>query len=109
VSVNISNPTASITPVLADTSPPAVNIDSPIAGSAVQGNVTISTSASDNKGAAGITQFIYVNGVLKASGSGASLSTNWNTRKLRPGLYTIQVVARDAAGNSATKVVQVSK
>jgi hypothetical protein len=86
-----------------------VNIDNPIAGSSVSGNVTITTSASDNKGAAGITQFIYVNGVLKASGSGATLSVNWNTRKLRPGLYTIQVVARDAAGNSATRAVQVSR
>jgi subtilisin family serine protease len=109
VSVNVSNPTASITPVVADTSPPAVNIDNPVAGSTVSGNVTITTIASDNRGAAGITQFIYVNGVLKASGSGATLSVNWNTRKLRPGLYTIQAVARDAAGNSATRAVQVSR
>lgn len=103
VSVNVANP------VVADTTPPVVSISNPINGSKVSGTTAITASASDNSGAAGIKQSIYINGQLKASGTGGSLSYNWNTRKVASGSYTITAVAVDAAGNQSSSTVQVSR
>ena len=95
--------------VVADTTPPTVAITNPGSGSQVSGNLTVVANASDNAGATGIKQSLYIDGVLMASGYGASLSYNWNTRKTNVGAHTIQVVAQDAAGNRTTTSVQVSK
>lgn len=107
VSVNVSN--ATISPVVADTTPPVVTIKNPINGSKVSGNVSISATASDNSGATGIQQSLYINGTLKASATGGSISYNWNTRKIASGSYTIMAVATDAAGNKTSQSVLVSK
>jgi len=48
----------------------------------------VSSSAEDDSGAAGITQSIYVDGALVATGKGSSLAYNW-------------------AGNSSTTSVSV--
>lgn len=107
VSVNVSN--ASIGPVVADTTPPVVTIKNPINGSKVSGNVSISVAAADNSGAAGVQQSLYINGTLRASATGGSLSYSWNTRKITSGSYTIMAVATDAAGNKTSQSVLVSK
>jgi len=104
VSVNISN---SVVIVPKDTTPPVVAITNPVAGR-VSGNVSISVNASDNSGAAGITQSLYIDGTLKATGTGATLGYSWNTRKLASGTHTIQAVAKDAAGNTSTATVKVN-
>ena len=106
VSVNVAN--AVSTPVLADTTPPLVTIVNPVAG-AVAGNVSVSVQASDNSGAAGISQQLFINDVLKASSSGAALSYSWNTRKVSSGAHILKAVARDAAGNSSTVSVTVTR
>lgn len=103
VNVTISNQ------VVADTIAPKVNLINPAANAIVNGNVNISTSATDNNGAAGIKQSLYINGVLKASGTGAALSYNWNTKKVSSGAYKIEVIAKDAAGNSSSVYVFVTK
>ena len=72
-------------------------------------SVTITASATDNLGAAGITLSLYINGVLKSSATGGSLSYKWTIRRLVQGTYVLQVVARDAAGNSSTASRQVIK
>ncbi len=104
VSVNVANnvvvnppaPAPAPAPVTTDTTP-------------VSGRVRVSTNASDNAGASGIRQTLYIDGQLVASGSGSSLSFVWNTRKVSPGTHTIQAVAQDAAGNKTTASVQVRK
>jgi len=103
--VNVANSTALVP---ADTTRPVVVIANPKAGN-VSGNVNVAVNASDNSGAAGISLFLYIDGVLKASGRGASLSYNWNTRKIAAGYHTVQSVARDAAGNTSSATVQVTK
>ena len=95
--------------VVADTTPPTVAITNPGNGSQVSGNLTVVANASDNAGATGIKQSLYIDGVLVVSGYGASLSYNWNTRKANAGAHTIQAVAQDAAGNRTTTSVQVTK
>ncbi|SFK43587.1 Subtilase family protein [Nitrosomonas aestuarii] len=93
-----------------DTKPPVVQIVNPSAGN-VSGNITITVNASDNSGATGINLFIYVDGNLEATGTGSTLSTNWNThpKRIEAGTHTIKAVATDAAGNSASAFVNVIK
>lgn len=103
VSVNVANNLA------ADTLPPAVSIRNPIAGGRITGTVSISTAASDDRGTAGLKQWIYVDGKLVASGSGGTLAYSWNTRKFASGAHTISAVAQDAAGNQSSAAVTVTK
>ena len=103
VSVNVANV------VVVDTTPPVVSITNPSNGSVVSGNVSVRLNASDNSGSAGITQTLKINGTTVATGTGASLSYTWNTRKIAAGSYTLTATARDAAGNSSSTSVQVSK
>ncbi|WP_234484086.1 S8 family serine peptidase [Noviherbaspirillum pedocola] len=105
VTVNVANAS---TLVVKDTTPPAVAIVNPVPGQ-VSGTVSINTNASDNNGSAGITQQIYVDGALKAKGTGATLSYSLNTRKLAIGTHTIQAVAKDAAGNTSSNTIQITR
>ena len=104
VSVNVSN---TVAPVITDTTPPAVTISNPVAGH-VSGVVNVTVSATDNSGPAQISQQLYIDGALKAKTTGGALAYSWNTRKLKSGTHTIQAVAKDAAGNTATVSVQVT-
>ncbi len=106
VSVNVAN-TTTVQPTV-DTTPPTVRITNPVAGS-VRGNVSVSVNASDNSGSAGISMSLYIDGGVVASGSGSSLSYNWNTNKAARGNHTLQAVARDKAGNTSTYSVSVSR
>ncbi|MGO4377881.1 S8 family serine peptidase [Pseudoduganella sp. RAF53_2] len=105
VSVNVSN---SVTPPVADTTAPALAITNPTNGGTVTGNVNITLSSSDNSGAAGISMSLYIDGALKASGSGASMSYSWNAKKATAGNHVIQAVAKDKAGNTTNTQVQVT-
>ena len=105
VQVNVSN---AVPAPVADTTAPVLTIVNPTAGY-VSGNVIVSLNASDNSGSAGINMSVYIDGQLKASGAGSSLSYNWNTRKIASGNHTVQAVAKDAAGNVTTKSVQVTR
>ncbi len=101
--------TAVTVTVANDRTAPVVSITSPASGATLSGNVTISTSASDNNGTAGIVQRLYVDGALKATATGkAILSSRWNTRGAAAGTHTIAVTATDAAGNATTKQIQVT-
>jgi subtilisin family serine protease len=104
VAVNVAN--APVV-VVADTTPPVVTINNPVPG-AVAGNVSVSISASDDSGAAGISQQLLIDGKLMATGKGGSLSYNWNTRKAAAGSHTVQAIARDAAGNASSASVSVT-
>jgi hypothetical protein len=95
--------------VVADTTAPAVTISNPADGARVSGTVGIRVSATDNSGSAGITQTLLINGKTITTVKGGSISFNWNTRRLTPGSYTIQAIARDAAGNSSSRSVTVTR
>jgi thermitase len=105
ISVNVAN---NATPIAADTTPPVVTITNPVAGY-VSGTVSVTVNATDDSSASGISQTLYIDGVKKAHVTGGSLAYNWNTRKVTAGLHTIQAVAADAAGNSSSTSVQVTK
>jgi hypothetical protein len=105
VSVNVAN--TQTPPPVADTTPPVVSFSNPVAGS-VSGNVNVSVKASDNSGAAGIKQFLYVDEVLVATGNGGTLSYTWKTKSSAKGAHTLKAIAKDAAGNSSTATVAVT-
>ena len=104
VSVNVANVTP---PPAKDTTPPVVKIDNPAAGT-VSGQVSVAVSASDNSGAAGISESLYIDNKLVATGKGGALAYNWRTRQYARGAHTVMAVAKDAAGNSATTSVTVN-
>jgi hypothetical protein len=95
--------------LVADTTPPTVAISNPADGARVSGNVGVRVNATDNAGSAGITISFFVNGAQVAQATGGSLSFNWNTRKIAAGTYTLQAVARDKAGNSASQTLRVTR
>ncbi len=84
-----------------DNTPPTVSITSPASGATVSGTITITATASDNRGVAGV-QF-QLDG---ANGGGedttAPYSAPWDTTTASNGAHTLTAVARDTAGNWTT-------
>jgi hypothetical protein len=101
VSVNVSNVTT------ADTTPPVATILSPGTGSTVTGTVKIDMKATDN---IGVTKLeCYVDGKLLSTTTASTLTCSWNTRKSYVGQHTLSALAKDAAGNTGTMHVTVTR
>lgn len=84
-----------------DTEPPSVSITSPANGATVTGVVTVSASASDNVGIAGV-QF-QLDGVnLGAEDTTAPYSLSWDTTRTNNGSHTLTAIARDTSANTTT-------
>ena len=83
-----------------DTTAPTVSLSAPAAGN-VSGTVTISATASDNVGVAGV-QFKLDGANLGAEDTVYPYSYSWNTTNAFNGARTLTAVARDAAGNTKT-------
>lgn len=96
--------------VAGDTTPPVVRFTAPAAGATISGgSVTVGLGATDNAGAAGIRSALYINGSLVASSTGSALTYKWNTKRVKPGTYTLQAVSTDASGNAGSSTIQVYK
>ena len=94
VSVTVSN-----TP---DTTPPTVSMTAPADGATATGSaVTISATAADNVGVAGV-QFLLDGVATGAEVTTAPYSIAWNSTATSNGTHTLSARARDAAGNTAT-------
>jgi hypothetical protein len=98
VTVTVNNP---------DTTPPTVSISGPASGATVSGSVTISATASDNVGVAGV-QFQLDSVNLGAEDTAGPYSTVWDTTKTTNGTHTLGAIARDAAGNKTTATLSVT-
>jgi len=104
VAVSVANTAVAL---VADTVAPTVAIRNPANNSLVSGVVSISASASDNRGISNLS--LYVDGVLKSSGNVTSTSYNWNTNKVAKGAHTVSAVAADTSGNRSTSTISVTK
>ncbi len=93
--------TNSFSVVNPDTQSPDVAITSPSSGTTVSGIITVSASASDNIGVAGV-QFKVDGTDIGAEDTTAPYSVSWNTASVLNGNHILTAVARDAAGNTAT-------
>jgi hypothetical protein len=87
-----------------DTTPPTVSMTAPATGATVSAAVTVSATAADNVGVAGV-QFLLDGVALGAEVTAAPYSTSWNSAAATNGPHTLSARARDAAGNQATSVV----
>lgn len=92
---------------IADLIAPVVNIISPNDGQAVSGTVTISANATDNIGVKSIE--LYIDNIKKTTVLGGNLTYSWITKKVPAGVHVIKVKAYDATGNSAEKLISVTK
>src|SRR5205809_987113 len=77
------------------------NIASPSSGSTVSGAVTVTASASDNVGVAGV-QFRLDGSNLGGEDTSSPYSVSWSTTAASNGSHTLTARARDAAGNATT-------
>ncbi|HWZ42268.1 MAG TPA: Ig-like domain-containing protein [Candidatus Saccharimonadales bacterium] len=90
-----------VTHPVVDTTPPTVSMAAPAAGATVSGTVSVTASASDDVGVAGV-QFLLDGAALGAEVTVAPYTVSWNTAGSSNGAHTLSARARDAAGNTAT-------
>jgi O-glycosyl hydrolase len=84
-----------------DVTPPTVSINSPADGSTVSGAITLTATASDDVGVAGV-QFLLDGSPLGTEDVSAPYAASWNTHTTINGTHMLTAVARDAAGNATT-------
>ena len=87
--------------VAPDTTAPTVSITAPAAGATLSGTTTVTASASDNVGVAGV-QFKLDGANIGAEVTSAPYQIPWNTVSTSNGSHSLTAVARDAAGNTTT-------
>src|SRR6185436_12585450 len=91
-----------------DSTLPSVSFTAPADGATVSGSaVTVSASASDNVGVAGV-QFKMDGVNLGAEDVAAPYSVAWNTTTASNASHTLTAIARDGAGNTASASVTVT-
>jgi hypothetical protein len=92
---------SSISVTVTDQVTPTLSITAPAAGAFVNGTSTVSATASDNVGVAGV-QFKLDGANLGAEVTLSPYDVSWNTSGTSNGSHSLTAVARDAAGNTKT-------
>jgi hypothetical protein len=88
-------------PPPADTTPPTVSITSPANNQTVSGTITVTATASDDSGIAGV-QFLLNGSNLNSEDVSPPYSTQLDTTTLTNGAHTLSAIARDSANNQTT-------
>ncbi|MGC3999502.1 MAG: Ig-like domain-containing protein [Anaeromyxobacter sp.] len=96
-SVTVSNTTP-------DTTNPTVALSAPAAGAILTGAVTVSATASDNKGVTKVE--FYAGTTLIGTATASPYSLSWNTAGIANGTYALTAKAYDAAANNATSAAR---
>jgi hypothetical protein len=95
--------TSSAVTLTVDNVAPTVSITAPTSGSTVFGTTTVSASASDNSGGAGIARVeFYVDSVLKATDASLPYSFAWDTVPYTFGSHSLMAKAYDNASPNNT-------
>ena len=99
---------AVITVAVPDTAPPVAAITSPLNGSVLPRNttVTITATATDNVGVTKVE--FYLGGKLLAADPSSPYAVTWKVPAKSNVSYTIKVIAYDSAGNTASGVSVVT-
>ena len=84
-----------------DTNPPLVSISAPLQGSTVSGSVTVSATASDDVGVAGV-QFAVGGATFGPEDNTVPYQAVLNTASVADGPAVLTAQARDTSGNTAT-------
>lgn len=80
---------------------PAIAITSPADGTDISGTTTITASAQDEVGVAGV-QFVLDGAPLGDAVGAQPYAINWDSTTVAEGTHTLTAVARNSAGNTAT-------
>jgi hypothetical protein len=99
--VNMTAPRSVTATFTLSTTPPTVSLTAPLTGQTVSGTITVSASASDVVGVAGV-QFKLDAANLGAEVTSSPYSVSWATTGAASGSHTLTAVARDTANNTAT-------
>ncbi|HLF06066.1 MAG TPA: Ig-like domain-containing protein, partial [Thermoplasmata archaeon] len=89
-----------------DKSPPTVGISSPSNGATVNGQVTITADATDNKAVASVEFFVDGTSVVKDTT--APYSAPWDTTQASQGAHALKATATDTSANTADSTVTVT-
>jgi hypothetical protein len=89
-----------------DTTPPTVAVTAPANGATLQGTVTVSATATDNKGVADVEFFVDSTSIAKLSTP--PYQTQWDTTTVANGPHVVLARATDTSGNQANHSVSVS-
>ena len=84
-----------------DTTPPTVSLTAPMAGATVSATTTVTATAADNVGVAGV-QFLLDGANLSAEDTTAPYSITWDTTGATNGSHSLSARARDTSGNTTT-------
>ena len=93
--------TSATVSVTSDNTAPTVSVTAPANGATVTGMVTVSATASDNRGVAGV-QFLLDGVPLGSEDTTAPYSISWDSATASSGSHALSARARDAAGNLTT-------
>lgn len=85
--------------------PPGVTITNPLQGSVVKGTISITASASDDKGVTKVDFFI--DNILIGSDTMTPYEVPWNSTTVIDGSHVIKAVAFDTASQSSTHSISV--
>ena len=92
---------ATFRPAIVDTTGPTVSVTAPANDALLSGPVTLSATAADSAGVAGV-QFRLDGVNLGAEATTAPYSAVWNTTTAAEGPHSVTAVARDNGGNTTT-------
>jgi galactose oxidase-like protein/Big-like domain-containing protein/IPT/TIG domain-containing protein/3-keto-disaccharide hydrolase/Kelch motif protein len=90
-----------VTSIPVDTVAPAISLTAPAPGGTVAGSTTLSATASDNVGVAGV-QFLLDGVFFGPEQTVSPYQIAWNTANAVNGQHTLTAMARDASGNVTT-------
>jgi hypothetical protein len=88
-------------PAPSDSTPPTVSLTSPANGATVTGTVSVTASASDNVGVAGV-RFLLDGANLGSEVTTAPYGISWDTSTASAGNHVLSAVARDTSNNTTT-------
>ncbi|HET7026294.1 MAG TPA: Ig-like domain-containing protein [Candidatus Limnocylindrales bacterium] len=83
-----------------DTTPPTVSLTAPAAGATVHGAVTLSATASDDRGIASVD--FLVDGTVVGTDTTAPYSTTWDSTAATDGTVSLTARATDTSSNATT-------
>ena len=90
-----------------DTTAPTISIMTPASGGSLFGSVLVSASASDNVAVAGV-RFLLDDHPFGAEVTAAPYEQAWTTATVPNGSHVLTALARDAAGNQTSSIVNVT-
>jgi len=86
--------------------PPTQAFTNPLQGATVSGIVTLTATATDNVGIAGL--FFAVDGTPLGPEMLAPYTIQWDSRTVPDGLHSLKVTSRDAVGNNNRQIITVT-